>query len=66
VYLSPVLPFGWIDGPPSLNRMIGLDWMAAVFFPDRCRIDLRESARAFYRLWYHIDLTENQLARLLP
>ncbi len=66
VYLSPVLPFGWIDGPPSLNRMIGLDWMAAVFFPDRCQIDLRESARAFYRLWYHIDLTENQLDRLLP
>ena len=24
VYLSPTAPFGWIDRPPSINRMIGL------------------------------------------
>jgi iron complex transport system substrate-binding protein len=66
VYLSPVLPFGWIDRPPSLNRIIGLDWMAATFYPDRHQIDLRARTRDFYRLWYHIDLTEAQLDRLLP
>ena len=66
VYMSPVLPFGWIDRPPSLNRMIGLDWMAATFYPDRHQIDLRARTRDFYRLWYHLDLTEDQLDRLLP
>jgi NAD(P)-dependent dehydrogenase (short-subunit alcohol dehydrogenase family) len=58
LYLSPVLPFGWIDRPPSLNRIIGLDWMAATFYPDRHDINLRERTREFYRLWYHLDLTE--------
>lgn len=66
VHLSPVLPFGWIDRPPSLNRIIGLDWMAATFYPDRYQIDLRARTRDFYRLWYHVDLTEAQLDRLLP
>jgi iron complex transport system substrate-binding protein len=66
VHLSPVLPFGWIDRPPSLNRIIGLDWMAAVFYPERHGIDLRARTRDFYRLWYHLDLTEDQLDRLLP
>ena len=66
VHLSPVLPFGWIDRPPSLNRIIGLDWMAATFYPDRYQIDLRARTREFYRLWYHLDLTEDQLDRLLP
>jgi iron complex transport system substrate-binding protein len=66
VHLSPVLPFGWIDRPPSLNRMIGLDWMAATFYPDRYQIDLRARTRDFYRLWYHLDLTDAQLDRLLP
>lgn len=66
VYLSPVLPFGWIDRPPSLNRMIGLDWMAATFFPDRYQIDLRTRTRDFYKLWYHLDLTDDHLNRLLP
>lgn len=66
VHLSPVLPFGWIDRPPSLNRLIGLDWMAATFFPDRHAIDLRARTRDFYKLWYHVDLTDAQLDRLLP
>ena len=26
VYLAPSLPWGWIDAPPSLNRLIGLRW----------------------------------------
>ena len=34
VYLSPTAPFGWIDRPPSLNRMIGLKWLAGLFYPD--------------------------------
>jgi iron complex transport system substrate-binding protein len=66
VYLSPVLPFGWIDRPPSLNRIIGLDWMAATFYPDSYQIDLRTRTRDFYKLWYHLDLTDAQLDQLLP
>ena len=66
VHLSPVLPFGWIDRPPSLNRMIGLDWMAATFFPDLHAGELRERAREFYALWYHVALTDAQLEALLP
>lgn len=65
VYLAPMLPFGWIDRPPSLNRLIGLDWMASHLYPDRHQIDLRERAREFYRLWYQVELDETQLDRLL-
>jgi hypothetical protein len=31
VYLAPTVPFGWIDGPPSVNRLIGLAWLANIF-----------------------------------
>ena len=65
VYLSPLAPFGWIDRPPSLNRMIGLKWMAGLFFPDKWDGDLREEARAYYKLYYHVDLSEEELDRLL-
>ncbi len=65
VYLSPTAPFGWIDRPPSLNRMIGLEWMAGLLYPDRWQGDLREDTRAFYRLYYHVDLSEAELDRLL-
>lgn len=65
VYLSPTAPFGWIDRPPSLNRMMGLIWMAGLLYPDEWEGDLREDTRAFYELYYHVDLSDAELERLL-
>ena len=65
VYLSPTAPFGWIDRPPSINRMMGLKWLAGLFYPDLWPGDLRGETHAFYKLWYHVDLGEAELNRLL-
>jgi iron complex transport system substrate-binding protein len=65
VYLAPTAPFGWIDRPPSLNRVIGLKWLAGLFYPDKFREDLRETTRAFYRLFYHVDPSEPELDTLI-
>ena len=65
VSLSPGLPFGWIDRPPSLNRLIGLKWLAGVFYPDQAPADLRAETREFYRLFYQVELDEARLDRLL-
>jgi iron complex transport system substrate-binding protein len=65
VYLSPTAPYGWIDRPPSLNRLIGLQWLAGLFYPDHIKQDLREVTRSFYQLFYHVDLTDADLDRLL-
>jgi iron complex transport system substrate-binding protein len=65
VYLAPTAPFGWIDRPPSLNRVIGLKWLAGVFYPDRFKQDLRETTRAFYRLFYHVDPSDTELDTLI-
>lgn len=28
--LAPSLPFGWLDGPPSVNRLLGIPWLAGL------------------------------------
>jgi iron complex transport system substrate-binding protein len=65
IFLSPTLPYGWIDEPPSLNRLLGLEWLGNLFFPDRYRVDIRAEARDFYKLFYQVELTDSQLDRLL-
>jgi iron complex transport system substrate-binding protein len=65
VRLSPSEPFGWIDRPPSLNRLLGLRWLAAALHPDRVRLDLPAATREFYSLFYHVDLDQDRLDRLL-
>ena len=34
VHLSPKLPFGWVDFPPCVNRLIGLWWLAKILYPE--------------------------------
>lgn len=65
LYLSPTAPFGWIDRPPSLNRIIGLKWIAGLLYPEKWQGDLRSDVRTFYKLYYHVALDDQQLDRLL-
>jgi iron complex transport system substrate-binding protein len=65
VYLAPADPFGWIDNPPGVNRVVGLYWLTALFYPDQYQQDLRTVAREFYEKFYGTKLTDRQLEALV-
>jgi iron complex transport system substrate-binding protein len=65
VYLSPSMPFGWVDFPPSVNRLIGLWWLGKVLYPDRFPEDLRPITREFFQHFYHMTPTDAQIDRIL-
>ena len=65
VHLSPKLPFGWVDFPPSVNRLIGLRWLAKILYPDAFPEDLRAATREFYGRFYHVTPNDRQIDRVL-
>ena len=65
ILVVPRHPFGWLDEPPSVNRLIGLRWLAGVLHPDRLDGDARAAARDFYRTFYQVDLATALLDKLL-
>jgi len=65
IHLSPKLPFGWVDFPPSVNRLVGLWWLGRALYPDRFPEDLKPLARDFYARFYHVSLTDEQLDPIL-
>ncbi len=65
VYLAPGLPFGFVDSPPSVNRLIGLVWLLHTLYPDVAPGDLRAQVRDFYHVFYQVDLADDALDRLL-
>jgi len=65
VYLAPLVPFPWLDAPPSINRLIGLRWLGRILYPDRFTGDLRQETREFYSAFYHRAPDETQLDALL-
>ncbi len=65
VFAAPRPPFGWIDEPPSINRLLGLLWVGHLLYPAAYPEDMRETAKAFYRRFYQVEPNEAQLDRLL-
>ena len=65
VHLSPKLPFGWVDFPPSVNRLIGLWWLAKILYPDQFLEDLRVLTRDFYTQFYHVTPSNAQIDHVL-
>lgn len=65
VHLSPKLPFGWVDFPPSVNRMVGLWWLAKILYPEKFPEDMRLITRDFYTLFYQATPNDEQITRVL-
>jgi iron complex transport system substrate-binding protein len=65
VYCIPSIPFNWIDRPPSVNRIIGLKWLANLLYPKYFPMNIREETKTFYRLFYHRNLTDAELNKVL-
>ena len=65
VHLSPKMPFGWVDFPPSVNRLIGLRWLAKILYPDKFPEDMRDLTRDFYTMFYHRTPDDAQIDHVL-
>jgi iron complex transport system substrate-binding protein len=65
IYCIPSIPFNWLDRPPSVNRMIGMRWLANLLYHDRFGMDIRKETEKFYALFYHKKLTQAELDIIL-
>ncbi|MBL3570646.1 iron ABC transporter substrate-binding protein [Rhodovulum sulfidophilum] len=65
VYLAPSAPFGFIDSPPSVNRLIGLKLLADKLYPEEARIDIEAEVARFYTLFYGVTPDRAALDGLL-
>ncbi len=64
VYLVPSMPHGFIDSPVCSNRIVGLWYLASIFYPE-AGIDIVERTQEFYSLFYKADLTDEQCREIL-
>jgi iron complex transport system substrate-binding protein len=65
VYLTPLLPTNWVDRPPSVNRVLGMKWLANLFYPEYFNFDIYREAKEYFRLFYNLELSDEELDRIL-
>jgi len=65
VYLIPFIPFNWFDRPPSFMRLLGVKWLLQKLHPDLCSFDMERETRSFYRLFLGVDLSDEDVGKIL-
>ena len=65
IFKIPTAPYSYMSSPPSVNRMIGIEWLGNLVYPDLYSSNIREEVKNFYQLFYHIDVTDEQLDTIL-
>ena len=64
-YEVPMGPYNWMGFPPSVQRLLGMQWMAKVLYPDAVDYDMYEAASTYFQMFYHCDLTQEQYDALV-
>jgi iron complex transport system substrate-binding protein len=64
-YEVPNGPYNWMGFPPSVNRYMGMIWLAQVLYPDTAKYSMFDETAKYYELFYHCTLTQTQYDSLV-
>jgi iron complex transport system substrate-binding protein len=64
-YEVPYGPYNWLGFPPSVQRYLGMMWMAQLLYPDTAQYNLYGEVAEYFKLFYHSELTEDQYDALV-
>ena len=64
-YQVPNVPYCWLNNPPTVNQLMGLQWLPRLLYPDAFDDSIEDVTRAYYSTMYNYDLSDTELADLL-
>lgn len=64
-YQVPDDPYCWMNNPPTVNQLMGMQWLPRLLYPDRFDDTIADVTRAYYKTMYQYDLSDAELADLL-
>ncbi len=63
-YEVPFGPYNWMGFPPSVQRLLGMLWMAKLLYPESADYDPYTEIAAYFKLFYHCELSEADFREL--
>lgn len=64
VYGVPKAPFSWVGRPIGINRLIGVQWISHLAYPELQTKNFDDVVKEFYSLFYHIELNDSDIKKL--
>lgn len=64
-YEVPFGPYNWMGFPPSVQRYLGMLWLAKLLYPEQADFKLFTEVQNYFKLFYHCELTQAQFEDLM-
>ena len=60
----PGEPYNWLFGPPSVNQVLGMQWLSRTLYPEAFSDSAQEVVQQYFKLFYGYDLTDAEYAAI--
>ncbi len=64
-YQVPNNPWCWMNNPPTVNQLMGMQWLPRLLYPDAFDDSIQDVTKAYYSTMYNYDLSDAELANIL-
>lgn len=64
-YEVPNNPWCWMNNPPTVNQLMGMQWLPRLLYPNAFNDSIQDVTRTYYHTMYNYDLTDAELSELL-
>lgn len=58
-------PWTWLNNPPTVNQVLGLQWFVRLCYPDQFDDDMKETVTGYYKTFYNYDLSDAEYDELM-
>ena len=63
-YQVPAEPFNWLNGPPSVNQVLGMQWLPRILYQDKFDDNLHDVIAGYYKTFYGYELSQDEYNEL--
>ncbi len=57
-------PWTWLNNPPTVNQIMGLQWFPRLCYPDAFGTSMQDVVTSYYQLFYGYDLSDAEYQEL--
>ncbi len=61
----PSTPYGWLNNPPTVNQVLGMQWLSHVLYPDKFDDSVEDVVSDYFKTFYGYKLSDSELFALL-
>lgn len=64
-YEAPGAPYNWLNYPPTVNQVMGMQWLPRLLYPDKFDDSIADVTKSYYQTFYGYELSDEECNELI-